>query len=260
MPRDYMPSCSATHCVRIDGHGELFSWATTKRGNRFGQLGQGATSHGNKAPGGSSKSARKVHLGRELRVLFEGVTGRIISAAAGGSTETGHSLAVTEGGDVFAWGCDRWCQLGLGAAATGTVGYTWEGGKIWQTSPKRVNALAGIRQVAAGTDHSVALHRNRRDVYTWGRGEHGQLGMPGKCFVGAPRRSPLLSCGKHQPGVLIGAVLAHENCSAALDDSGNVLASAGRCDRVVLDEMLRVYKDATTAAAVCPAESANRSD
>jgi alpha-tubulin suppressor-like RCC1 family protein len=64
---------------------------------------------------------------------------------------------------------------------------------MWQTEPRRVAALAGIAKVAAGDDHSVALHANRRDVYTWGRGEHGQLGVPGKCFVGAPRRSQLLS-------------------------------------------------------------------
>jgi hypothetical protein len=48
--------------------------------------------------------------------------GDVVSAAAGGSHETGHTLVATRSGEVYAWGCDRWCQLGLGAATSGTVG------------------------------------------------------------------------------------------------------------------------------------------
>ena len=35
------------------------------------------------------------------------------TAAAGGSKDSGHSLFVDRKGQVYAYGCDRWQQLGL---------------------------------------------------------------------------------------------------------------------------------------------------
>ena len=94
---------------------------------------------------------------RTRRVV--GLTG-VVAVAAGGGADAGHSLAVTRHGDTYAWGCDRWQQLGLGSAEAGAVGYTWEGGKLWQTAPRRVEALRGVVDVAAGADHSLALARD----------------------------------------------------------------------------------------------------
>ena len=108
---------------------------------------------------------------RTRRVV--GLTGGV-AVAAGGGADAGHSLAVTRHGDTYAWGCDRWQQLGLGSAEAGAVGYTWEGGKLWQTAPRRVEALRGIVDVAAGADHSLALASDGQ-VYAWGRGNDGQL-------------------------------------------------------------------------------------
>lgn len=73
------------------------------------------------------------------------------------------------------------------------MGYTWEGGKLWQTAPRRVEALRGVVDVAAGADHSLALARDGQ-VYAWGRGNDGQLGD--KAFVGPPRRLAALSASK----------------------------------------------------------------
>ena len=110
----------------------------------------------------------------------------------GGDKDAGHSAALTELGNVYVWGCDRWQQLGLGSADAGGVGYTWEGGRLWQDTPQRA-WVKNIKHIACGSDHTVALSKDGSTVYTWGRGEHGQLGRKHKLFVGAPAPSPILS-------------------------------------------------------------------
>ena len=117
---------------------------------------------------------------RTRRVV--GLTG-VVAVAAGGGADAGHSLAVTRHGDTYAWGCDRWQQLGLGSAEAGAVGYTWEGGKLWQTAPRRVEALRGIVDVAAGADHSLALARDGQ-VYDILRARDQGENHPGPEFTG----------------------------------------------------------------------------
>ena len=48
-----------------------------------------------------------------------------------------------------------------------------------------------IRDVALGGDHTVVLSGNQHDVYTFGKGGEGQLGVMGKPFVSAPVKSHL---------------------------------------------------------------------
>ena len=162
---------SATHSLAITADGSVEATPRTASGNRFGQCGDGS-------------AERRCEM-RTRRV--GGLTG-VVAVAAGGGNDAGHSLAVTRQGDTYAWGCDRWQQLGLGSAEAGAVGYTWEGGKLWQTAPRRVEALRGIVDVAAGADHSLALARDGQ-VYAWGRGNDGQLGEGLRRAAAEPRRA-----------------------------------------------------------------------
>ncbi|KAJ1639292.1 regulator of chromosome condensation 1/beta-lactamase-inhibitor protein II [Pavlovales sp. CCMP2436] len=166
-------SCSDTHCLALRD-GVAFSWPISRAGNRFGQLCRG--------------SAEKAisNLGEAQPGVITGVP-RIIDVAAGGQKDAGHSALVDVDGRVWTCGCDRWQQLGLsGAGGLGSAaGYTWS--RIWQPLPQLVTALVGKRvtRVALGADHSLALNANGREVYSWGRGEAGQLG-DAKPFVRAP--------------------------------------------------------------------------
>ena len=227
-PSSARPSCSSTHCAAVRD-GIAATWATgtgtrRRRGNRFGQLGRRQVDGGVEGP---------------VETPGDGRFPKITAVAAGGTKDSGHTLLVGRDGSVWAFGCDRWQQLGLGSAAAGAVGYTWENGKLWQRQARRVVALERERvvAVAAGGDHSVAL-TEEGDVFTWGRGEHGQLGRGGaKPFVMPPTKSGFLSGSADD----VTGVLALENCTAVLGGSGSrqiILRHAGKCPRRLLKQML----------------------
>lgn len=149
----------------------------------------------------------------------------------GGNEEAGHSAILDKNNDLWMCGCDRWQQLGMGSAAGGASGYTWK--KIWEDNFRRndfVSSIA-IRDVALGGDHSAILSENRKDVYTFGKGAEGQLGLKTKPFVHAASKSPVLSA----PGTA--AVCAIRDCSLTLDCEGNVMNKAGKCSRNIKDAL-----------------------
>ena len=206
-------SCSQTHCLYIEkATKRVFSYMKQKNGNRFGQLGRKETSlQHHSAP-------------------VEGIPEKVKQVSAGGDKDAGHSAALTELGNVYVWGCDRWQQLGLGSADAGGVGYTWEGGRLWQNTPQRA-WVKNIKHIACGSDHTVALSKDGSTVYTWGRGEHGQLGRKHKLFVGAPAPSPILSAQSGSQNVEF--VLAVGNCSASCAKDGSIIAKAGKCKGII---------------------------
>ena len=208
-----MPSCSATHCLDIEPDTRrVLSWAkersrTSRTSNRFGQLGRGRS---------CSLCAAPVALPAPC-----------VDVSAGGGKDAGHSAAVTATGEVYTWGCDRWQQLGLGSPEAGAAGYTWAKGSIWQWEPQRAFVPALVQHVACGNDHTVALARDGCTVFTWGRGEHGQLGRDRALFVGAPARSAALSHRAGDPDIALVAAIG--NCSATVDNGGNIIRAVGKC-------------------------------
>jgi len=226
------------HAIGINHLGKAFSWSIREKGpsNEFGQLGRGPTM-------GNSK----ILLSTPLPVIikddsiedkddatpndsFKNV--RFLRGYTGGSNESGHSaLLDISRRHLFICGCDRWQQLGLGSPHGGAVGYTWKGGKLWQTEFHRnefvdyilENEHQTIRDVALGGDHTVIVTEEKRDVYTFGRGGNGQLGGVGKPFVSAPMRSKSLS-SRH-----VASVCAVKDCTLTLDKNGNTLKKAGHC-------------------------------
>jgi hypothetical protein len=74
-----------------------------------------------------------------------------------------HSLALTESGEVYAWGSNGRGQLGLGDTED-------------RHTPTQVPGLGRVKAIAAGGEHSLALTESG-EVYAWGSNGHGQLGL-----------------------------------------------------------------------------------
>eukprot|EP01138_Halocafeteria_seosinensis_P004778 gb/GECG01004885.1/.p1 GENE.gb/GECG01004885.1/~~gb/GECG01004885.1/.p1 ORF type:complete len:1539 (+),score=174.82 gb/GECG01004885.1/:1-4617(+) len=93
-----------------------------------------------------------------------------------------HSLAATNDGTLWAWGCHKYGQLGIGVVSQGKIGYA--------TIPTRVEGPFGkngktrkfVRSISAGSTHSAAVTSDG-NVWTWGSNKHGQLGQSSGSFV-----------------------------------------------------------------------------
>lgn len=93
--------------------------------------------------------------------LVEALRGRIVVQVSCGHS---HTLCLTETGDVFAFGSNKYGQLGLGTTDDALV-------------PRLVEALQRQRasQVSCGNDHSLVL-TDRGAVLSFGNGRDGRLG------------------------------------------------------------------------------------
>ncbi|CAJ1945938.1 unnamed protein product [Cylindrotheca closterium] len=225
------------HSIGIDGNGAAYSWG---KSNAVGQLGR---------PTNSEDSPKKEPC--RIVLPIKNANGRIVKAyvSHGCDKDTGHSALLIEQTSATAsgkqqtqqlWtvGCDRWQQLGLGSSEGGSTGYTWKGGKLWHerfTPSIHVTDLiakkdpqARLVDVALGGDHTLVL-ANNGNVYGFGKGGDGQLGLVGKPFVSAPVKSKTLS------SPLAKAVCAFRACSVALDENGKSLAKAGTCSSLPSD-------------------------
>jgi alpha-tubulin suppressor-like RCC1 family protein len=136
-------SCSDTHCIALTHDGRAFTWPLTSHGNKFGQLCSSSPLSSSLQPP-SIDDRREVTIGQ-----------RVVAVAAGGGHTAGHTALVGADGALYMCGCDRWQQLGLSTQKAGiggnAAGYTWDGGKIWQSSPQRVAALSDVRIIKVTT-------------------------------------------------------------------------------------------------------------
>ena len=163
----------------------VYGWGA----NSFGQLGNGSTTDSDvpvavTLPGGSTAT----------------------SLAVGAY----HSLAVTDGGGVEAWGQNLLGQLGNGSTTN-------------SDTPVAVKLPAGVTAtaVAAGAAHSLALTSNgttHGTVYAWGSNGDGELGD------GSITSSDTPVVTKLPDGVTATAVAAGASHSLALASTGAVYA------------------------------------
>lgn len=154
--------------VALMQDGRVVTWGQ----NNVGQLGQNFTANGS-LPGYVVDEN-----GRYIENIKQIVAG------------DHHMLALTNNGEVYAWGQNRYGALGQGVAHTTTsnvnykriyavkvtakidTGETDEAGNIIYDYP----VLSGIKQVSAGNEFSVAL-KESGEVWAWGLGTTGQLGQ-----------------------------------------------------------------------------------
>eukprot|EP00927_Polykrikos_kofoidii_P065190 TRINITY_DN60979_c0_g1_i1.p1 TRINITY_DN60979_c0_g1~~TRINITY_DN60979_c0_g1_i1.p1 ORF type:complete len:494 (+),score=76.90 TRINITY_DN60979_c0_g1_i1:400-1881(+) len=150
-----------------------------------------------------------------------------------------HTLAVSCGGEVFAWG-----------RVSGAFGPEAQ----LQLVPKIIDVLEGIRvvQVAAGGDHSLALAESG-EVYAWGALEAGALGFPRgldpmqRCAL-VHRMEDLLQCMSN------GAVeVACGRCHSTFMAPGAAKAGAVRQQRMAA-AAVAASMDKLTDAYLAPSE------
>ncbi|CAM9808914.1 unnamed protein product [Ectocarpus sp. 6 AP-2014] len=156
------------HSAALDADGRLFTWGVGA-----------ATGHA---------SLKPVLLPREMETLggfgtgseardADGRPAGLRSRAKGVSCGGGFTLAVTNGGKVFAWGSWARGRLGLGRPPERTIGRKKKVPRF-QGMPRKVSGLgrSPAVQVAAGAWHGMALTEDG-EVFTWGHNASGQLGF-----------------------------------------------------------------------------------
>ncbi|XP_052238414.1 X-linked retinitis pigmentosa GTPase regulator-like [Dreissena polymorpha] len=136
-------ACGDEHTALVAESGRVFTFGT----NDWGQLGLG-----------SSKTADRPSCIKSLK------SEKVKLVACGRS----HTVVATESGKIFSFGNNGEGQLGVEDSPASNV-------------PKCIDSLVTqqYKQLAAGTDHSVALTEEGA-VYVWGGGSEGQLGLGGR--------------------------------------------------------------------------------
>ncbi|MCL7025358.1 hypothetical protein MKW94_007035 [Papaver nudicaule] len=138
-------SAAKFHSVAIGASGEVYTWGFG-RGGRLGH------------------PDFDIHSGQAAvitpRQVTSGLGSRRVTAIAAAKH---HTVAATEGGEVFTWGSNREGQLGYTSVDS-------------QPTPRRVSALrAKIVSVAAANKHTAVVS-DSGEVFTWGCNKEGQLG------------------------------------------------------------------------------------
>ncbi|KAM4636375.1 putative E3 ubiquitin-protein ligase HERC4 isoform 2-T3 [Discoglossus pictus] len=135
-------SCGESHTLALNDKGQVYAWGLATDG----QIG---------IPG----IEEYIRVPRNIKSLSDI---QIVQVACGHH----HSLALSKESEVYAWGQNRYGQLGLG----------YELKK--ESTPRQIKSLSGIPfyQIAAGGAHSFALTFSGA-IFGWGRNKFGQLGL-----------------------------------------------------------------------------------
>jgi alpha-tubulin suppressor-like RCC1 family protein len=180
--------------LALTSTGQLYAFG----GNRYGELGD-ATNVGTQIPNPTPTP-----------VALPGASGQVVQIAAG----VEHSLALTSTGQLYAFGGNRYGELGRAANVETPVP---------NPTPAAVNlpAAAGpVRSIAAGGFHSLALTASGL-IYAFGRNTHGQLGNAAGTGGEQANATPFAVTlpGANAPAIGLAAGSAH---SLAITASGEL--------------------------------------
>jgi len=113
-----------------------------------------------------------------------------------------HTLALTDTGELWAWGANELGQCGFGHTKM-------------VDRPARVNTNQRFKMAAAGLGHSIAVNEYG-EIYTWGGNWAGQLGIP------KPDDFTVPSIVTKEGLPTFKYVTAGDACSAAISTTGDV--------------------------------------
>ncbi|XP_036068231.1 secretion-regulating guanine nucleotide exchange factor isoform X2 [Oryzias melastigma] len=137
------------HSLAVNDSGCVYQW------------GNGLFSHAKRALGPHSVPS---HLRSSIPCLVPGLSQKKSVVVKAGSA---HCVCLTEEGELFLWGSNKHGQLGTSESF------------LPSPSPLRRSLLNGekVSNVWSGWSHIIAQTESGR-VFTWGRGDYGQLGRP----------------------------------------------------------------------------------
>ncbi|CAH2991766.1 unnamed protein product [Chilo suppressalis] len=140
-------ACGLQHSLALNEWGQPYSWGC----NSMGQLGLD--------PKNDANSYNVPSIVRHL------ATKNVVQIACGFY----HSVALTNNGDLYAWGANSYGQCGLGTMSNK------------EAVPQQITSLLGvpIALIACGSNHTFALSKSGA-VFGWGKNTHGQLGLQHK--------------------------------------------------------------------------------
>ncbi|KAL3056110.1 hypothetical protein OYC64_018751 [Pagothenia borchgrevinki] len=174
---------SGPHILLATEDGELFAWGH----NGYSQLGNGTTNQG-AAP---------------LLVSASLMNKKVTEVACGSH----HSMALTDSGEVYAWGYNNCGQVGSGSTAN-------------QPTPRRVSSCLQNKVavgIVCGQTSSLAVLDNG-EVYGWGYNGNGQLGLGNSGNQLTPCRLAALQ------GLCVQQIVSGYAHSLALTDEGLLFA------------------------------------
>ncbi|XP_067014556.2 RCC1 and BTB domain-containing protein 1 isoform X1 [Anabrus simplex] len=170
---------SGPHVIAFTEAGELYSWGH----NGYCELGNGS----------SNQCLAPILVQNALS------TKHIIEVACGSH----HSLALTDEGEVFAWGQNNCGQVGSGVSTN-------------QSAPRRVNSGISTKRcvsIACGQTSSMAV-TDAGEVYGWGYNGNGQLGLGNNINQMSPNRVATLQ------GVVVTKIVCGYAHTMAMSDVG----------------------------------------
>lgn len=178
-------SAGSGHSLALDSAGVVYSWGL----NYWGQLGDDTTNQWRPLPAAVPLPA-----------------GTVITAISAGN---GHSLALDEAGNAWAWGSNESGALGNGSGPANFV------------PPVKVSMPIGVTftAVAAGDSHSLALGSDGK-TYSWGANDSGQLGVGSDTSSTVPVPVPV----QLPPGITFTSITAGYAHSLALGSDGETYA------------------------------------
>ncbi|XP_043461516.1 RCC1 and BTB domain-containing protein 1-like isoform X1 [Leptopilina heterotoma] len=182
----YFTYGSGPHVLALSNKGEVYSWGH----NGYSELGNGSSNQG------LTPTIISTILSEKL----------IVSIACGSH----HSLALTNEGEVFAWGQNNCGQVGSGMNSN-------------QGAPRKVNSILSEKKVISitcGQTSSIAL-TDVGEVYGWGYNGVGQLGIGNYINQSCPCRV------SHLVGVVIEKVVCGYSHTLALSDEGTLYSWGG---------------------------------
>lgn len=177
-----------THFAVVTVEKELYTWVNMQGGTKLhGQLG-----HGDKASYRQPKHVEKLQ-------------GKAIHQVSCGDDFT---VCVTDEGQLYAFGSDYYGCMGVDKVAGPEV-----------LEPMQLNFFLSnpVEQVSCGDNHVVVLTRNK-EVYSWGCGEYGRLGLDSEEDYYTPQKVDV------PKALIIVAVQCGCDGTFLLTQSGKVLA------------------------------------
>ena len=189
-------ACGDSHSMAIDENGNVWTWGQ----NTYGQLGNMTTASS------TTPNPNPINISALSGHPFNYVK---ITAIACGS---GHSIAIDENGNVWAWGNNLMRQLGNGSTTDSSTPIN-----ISAPVASPINNVK-ITDITCGQYHNMAIDENG-NVWAWGRNTSGQLGLGDTTtVVNRPTKVTALS------DVDVKAITCGQSTSFALDASGKVLS------------------------------------